>query len=325
VTPELLDWVRAGATRWDRGAVTRADTDRLAAEGLYALYGPPEVGGVPPAEQRAATEALSGASPDLWFVWFQHGPTLRTVASNPELAGWVPELASGRTQAGVAFSHLRGGKPSISARRTDGGWRFDGRQPWCTGWGLADVFLTGAHDADSGDVLLALVPADTPGLASGGELDLLAVRGTSTHALRLDDVQVPDDAVVVRRSYDEWSTTDRAVNSNVQASTFGIASAALDLLDDAGRLRERLDEIRTAAYRLMDEEDPFELVDERLALRAQALVHGMVCASAAVAARGGRAMDLGDRAQLLLRAATFQLVHAQAPHVRAATLSALGV
>ena len=323
---ELLGWVQDNATHWDREPVTRADTDRLAAAGLYALTGPPELGGVPPAEHRATAELLAGASPDLWFVWFQHGPVVRMVAPVEHLRAQLADLCSGRTQAGVAFSHLRGGNPTVTATRDGDGWSLTGRQPWGTGFGIADVFLVGAHVPESDEVLLGLVPADE--VSSAGELDLMTMRGTSTHALRLDGARLADDQVVVRKTYDEWTAADRISNSNVQPSTFGLAAAALDLLAPVDpetelALRARVDAVRAEAYALIDAEAPEVGVERRLELRAQALLLAMSCATAAVASRGGRAVSLADPAQRLLRAAAFQVVHAQAPHVRAATLAAI--
>lgn len=325
MSPELLDWVRDNAARWDREPVTRADTDRLAAAGLYALTGPPELGGGTPAAQRSAAEELAAASADLWFVWFQHGPVVRMLAASESQvrSTLLPELCSGGVQAGVAFSHLRSGRPTVTAVRVDDGWLLTGTQPWCTGWGVADVFLVGAHVPDSDEVLLGIVPTDR--LSSAGELDLMTMRGTSTHALRLDGVRLEDSHVVVRRPYADWLPADRVANSNVQPSTFGIAAAALELTDPGlgEELRTQLAALRTEAYALLDDVPGDEQVERRLELRAQALLLGMTCATAAVTFRGGRAMGAADPAQRLLRAAAFQLIHAQAPHVRNATLAAI--
>ena len=323
--PELLQWIRDNATRMDREVVTRADTDRLAAEGLYALTGPPELGGKSVDVQRTTAASLAGASPDLWFVWFQHGPVVRMLAASdaPVRSLLLPDLCSGRVQAGVAFSHLRSGPPTVRAVRARDGWRLDGTQPWCTGWGLADVFLVGAHATDTGEALLGIVSAAR--LASAGALDLMTMRGTSTHALRLDGVALDDTDVVVRRDFEEWRVADRIGNSNVQPSTFGIADAALDVTDPdvATELRHQVAALRIEAYALLDEQPADVAVERRLQLRAQALVLAMTCATAAVTSRGGRAMSTVDPAQRLLRAAAFQLVHAQAPHVRQATLASL--
>ncbi len=333
---QLARELAADAARLEREGVERSLLDQMAASGLLAVAGPPELGGAWPAEQRRVAELLSGSSPDAWFVWFQHGPVVKMLkaSDNADLvAKHLQELCAGRELGGVAYSHLRTPRPSVHATRVDGGWELTGFQPWCTGWGLVDVVLVGALVAADGDapdrVLFGLVPGtDRPEMTSAGELSLAAMGGTSTHALRLERLVLPDSDVVLLAEREPWAQRDSALNTNVQPSTFGIALAALDLLaerepETASLLRPRVLELRARAYRLLDEVDPAEQLERRLALRAEALLASMEACTALLAARGGQGMDLEQPAQRLLRAAAFQLVHSQAGHVRAATLEAL--
>ena len=331
-TRALRDDLVAEAARMELDGVTRTDTGRLAAAGLYGLYAPAELGGAAVAEQREVAELLAGASPDLWFVWFQHGPVLRAVASTENaslrerhLAG----LVSGDLQAGVSYSHLRTLQPSLFAKRDGDGFVLSGTQPWCTGWGINNLVLVGAIVADTDEVVLGIVPSgDRSGVRSSGRLNLAAMGGTSTHALAYDGLHLADQDVVKVLPYSEFFAVDASTNTNVQPSTFGIALAALDLLQGrseatAQRLRARVLAIRERAYALMDEVPFGEADAERLDVRAQALLLGVESATALLAARGGQGMDLADPAQRLLRAAAFQLVHSQAAGIRAATLAAL--
>ena len=265
-------------------------------------------------------------------MWFQHGPVLKMLVASENRAladRHLPALCRGDELGGVAWSHLRTATPSVFATRVDGGWSFSGFQPWCTGWGLTDVVLAGALAQETDEVVFALVPAgDRAALRSTGELGLAAMAGTSTHALRIEDLVVPDEDVVLVTAREPWAAADAAMNTNVQPSTFGVAMAALDALDErapaiAATMRTRLLELRTRAYRLLDEVHPREQLEERLAVRAQVLLLSLECCTALLAARGGQGMGLADPAQRLLRAAAFQLVHSQAAHVRAATLDAL--
>ena len=329
---DLAGELAADAARLEREGVDRGLMDRMGAAGLLAVSGPPALGGAWPAEQRRVAELLAGASPDAWFVWFQHGPVVRMLkaSENTDLAAkHLPELCSGRQLGGVAWSHLRTATPSVTAVRDGDGWSLSGFQPWCTGWGLIDVVLAGALVEETDEVVFGLVPAgERPELRSAGELSLAAMGGTSTHALRLDGLRLPDADVVLRTERGPWAERDSAINANVQPSTFGIGLAALDLLQERAEptarvLRERVLELRAAAYRLLDEVDAAEAVDERLEVRASALLLTLECCTALLAARGGQGMDLAQPAQRLLRSAAFQLVHSQAAHVRAATLDAL--
>lgn len=321
---------RAGVL--ERDGVRREDLQALAGLGLLAVYGPPELGGAPASVQREVAELLAGASPDAWFVWFQHGPVVRMLDLSPNedlRARHLAALCRGELLGGVAWSHLRTPRPSVFATRVDGGWTFSGTQPWCTGWGLTDVVLAGALCRESDEVVFGLVPGgDRPELSSTGELTLAAMGGTSTHGLRFDGLHLPDSAVVLVTERPPWAARDEAGNTNVQPSTFGIALAALDLLQarepaTADALRARVLALRGQAYRLLDEVHPSERLRERLDLRAVALLLCLECCTALLAARGGQGMDLDEPAQRLLRAAAFQLVHSQNGQVRSATLQAL--
>lgn len=319
------------ATRLERDGVTRDDAQRLADAGLMAAYGPAELGGLPPADQRRVAELLAGSSPDAWFVWYQHGPVVKFLAAtdNEQLqAAHLADLCAGRSLGGVAWSNLRTARPSVFATRVDDGWSLSGPQPWCTGWGMHDLLLVGGKAEQTGEVVFGVVPADRAGLTGRGELALAAMAGTATHAVQYEGLLLHDREVVLRKDFAVWAEADSALNRNVQPSTFGIALAALDLLEPvaastAANLRDRVLDVRERAYRLMDDVDPAEAGEERLALRAQALLLGLECCTALLASRGGRGMGLDDPAQRLLRAAAFQLVHSQAAHIRAATLDAL--
>ena len=328
----LADALAADAARLEREGVDRPLLDRMAAAGLLAVSGPPALGGAWPAEQRRVAELLAGASPDAWFVWFQHGPVVRMLKASDNTAlveRRLPGLCAGRELGGVAWSHLRTPTPTVTAVRGGDGWSLSGFQPWCTGWGLTDVVLVGALVEDTDEVVFGLVPTgERPELASAGELRLAVMGGTSTHALRLSGLRLDDADVVLRTARGPWASADRALNSNVQPSTFGIALAALDLLaprapEAAAVLRERVLDVRARAYRLLDEVDADEQLEQRLALRASALLLAVECSTALLTARGGQGMDLAEPAQRLLRAAAFQVVHSQAAHVRTATLEAL--
>ena len=322
----------ADAVRLERAGVTRADTGRLAQAGLYGLYAPEELGGATAAEQREVAELLAGASPELWFVWFQHGPVLKAVASTPNAAvrdRHLGALASGAVQAGVSFSHLRTPRPSLFARRDGDSYVVSGVQPWCTGWGLHDLLLVGAVVPETDEVVFAIVASgDRPALRSSGLLNLAVMGGTATHGLVYDGLRLEAHDVLKVQPYEEFFSADASANTNVQPSTFGIALAALDLLEvrspeTAQVLRSRVLAVRQRAYALIDEA-PFGVGDdERLEMRAQALLLGMETATALLAATGGQGMDLGDPAQRLLRAAAFQVVHSQAAGSRAATLASL--
>ena len=319
----------AGVT--EREGVERATLDCLAEAGLYGVVGPESITGSEPspAVYREVAEALAGADGNTWFVWLQHHAVVKMLAgsANADLAQrWLPSLCAGTTQAGVAYSHLRSSELVVSATRVDGGWRLAGTAPWCTGWGLLDVVLVGAATADD-EIVFAVVPmSEGDGMAAGPSLDLAAMGGTRTVTLHLDGYVVADADVVLRTPRATWAATDAAAGANVQPSTFGVARAAL--VELAGRdeatatsLSARLDDVRRRAYGLMDDVPASDALEERLALRAEALLLGVEATSALVTSVGGRAMTGANPAQRWAREALFHLVFAQTRPARVTTLA----
>ena len=194
---ELARELAADATRLEREGVDRPLLDRMSAVGLLAVAGPPALGGAWPAEQRRVAELLSGASPDAWFVWFQHGPVVKMLkaSENTDLAAkHLPELCAGRELGGVAWSHLRTSAPSVHATRVEGGWSLSGTQPWCTGWGMTDLVLVGAlvsgQDGTAADqVLFGLVPGgDRPEMAGKERAEEVVIAVYLPEQLTQDDV-----------------------------------------------------------------------------------------------------------------------------------------
>lgn len=317
----------------ESSGVDRSVVAELAAAGTLAVFGPRDLGGLDAAGQRRTSEWLAGASPDAWFVWFQHGPVIKSLraSENTALADrYVADLCAGRALGGVAWSNLRTAEPSVRADRVDGGWQLSGFQPFCTGWPLLDLVLVGGYvagpDGKPEQVVFGVLPTEgLTGLVDAGRLRLASMDGTATHMLRYDGLVLPDENVTALVPFAQWRAADRAGNTNVQPSTFGIALAALAVLAErepeaADQLAERVLAVRAEAYRLIDEVDPGEQLELRLQVRARALRLALDCTTALVAGRGGLGMTMAQPAQRLLRAAAFQLVHSQDPQVRAATL-----
>lgn len=331
------------AQRVDRDGLPRTHLQALAGSGLLGLRVPAAYGGLeaPEPVRRQVAEILSGACGTTWFVWTQHHTPVAALERSPnrDLAEqWLPRFARD-TLSGIGISQLRRrDDPPVTAHRVEGGWRVDGLVPWFTSWGYAEVLLLGARldrgAAGRAQNLLALVPArESPELRHTGLLPLVAMQSTATTQLRLDGLRISDRDVVDVVDADDWDTEDLAKTSNAAPALFGLTFAALDALsalaarrDDAraGELAETLraeaDEVRAAAYRLVDEVPAGQLLEERLALRTEAMALAVRVTTALVAAGGGASMSLDNPAQRWAREALFHLIQAQTARVRGATL-----
>ncbi|WP_425829455.1 acyl-CoA dehydrogenase family protein [Streptomyces fractus] len=332
------DVLAPAAEAHDRTGVTPEAIAAVKASGVLGVNAPVAYGGsgASAAVGREVAEILAGACCSTFFVQVQHHTPVRTLATGDAEARerWLRPLAEGTALAGIAFSHLRA-FPKLPVRATPlagGGVRFDGRVPWYTGWGLNDVFLLGGATED-GEVVFAVArPREQPGLTPTAPLALAALTGTRTVGLALDGLTVPEEDIVVRQPYEEWARADRPKNTNTNPAVFGVARAALGLLDAAGDaeaketagvLRARLDGARRDAYALVDEVPAGERLADRLAVKTRAYDLMRAATTAAVVAGGGRAFSLSAPAQRLAREGLFLVVQGQTADVRAAHLAAL--
>ncbi|MFF3615479.1 acyl-CoA dehydrogenase family protein [Streptomyces sp. NPDC002580] len=324
------------AERVDQDGIPASSVEAVKRSGLLGISAPVGYGGsaAPAAVVRETAEILAGACCSTWFVQTQHHTPVTTLAASvlPVRERLLGPLARGELLSGVAYAQLRA-HPRVPVRvtRERGGWRFDGKVPWYTGWGLNDVMLlAGVTDAD--EALFAFTEArEQPGLRPSPPMRLAALTASRTVSLELDGLWLPEDAVALRTPYASWAVTDRPKNTNASPAVFGVAAAAIRLLEGdasaketAAALRERLDAVRGQAYELADHPVPTERVDERLACKTRAYDVLRAATTAAVVAGGGRAMDLRSPAQRLAREGMFLLVQGQTAQVRAAHLGSLG-
>ncbi|MER5432478.1 acyl-CoA dehydrogenase family protein [Streptomyces sp. NPDC002588] len=318
------------AEQVDQGEVPVGHLREIRRSGLLGLNAPKEYGGAaaPGAVVRETAEILAGACCSTWFVQTQHHTPVLTLAKSegPVRERLLGRLASGELLSGVAYAHLRAfPRTPVRATRERGGWRFDGTVPWYTGWGLNDVMLlAGVTDAD--EALFAFTEArEQPGLRPSTPMRLAALTAARTVSLDLEGLWLPEEAVALRTPRETWSATDRLKTVNANPAVFGIARAALALLDEEAALplHTRLTEIRDRAYALVDSAKPHEHLAERLALRTRAYEVMQAATTAAVVSGGGRSMLLTSRAQRLAREALFLLVQGQTRESRASHLRSL--
>jgi len=324
------DLLAPHAEEVDRTEVPVSHLGEIRRSGLLGLQAPREYGGAGAsgAVFRETTEILAGACCSTWFVQTQHHTPVLTLArsESPVRERLLGRLASGELLSGVAYAHLRSyPRTPVRVTRDRGGLRFDGTVPWYTGWGLNDVMLL-AGVTEEGEALFAFAEArEQPGLRASAPMRLAALTAARTVSLGLDGLRLPEEAVVLRVPYERWSATDRWKTVNANPAVFGIARAALTLLDEetATALGSRLERVRREAYALADEAASHEHVKERLALRTQAYEVLQAATTAAVVTGGGRTMLLTHRAQRLAREALFLLVQGQTQESRRAHLNAL--
>lgn len=334
-TQELADHLLAPeAAQVDRAEVPASHVEEIRRSGLLGVSALREYGGAGASDSvaREIQEILAGACCSTWFVQTQHHTPVRMLAKSelPVRERLLRPLATGELLAGIAYAHVRA-FPRVPVRATAqrDGWRFDGTVPWYTGWGLNDVMLL-AGVTDSDEVVFAFADArDQPGLRASEPMRLAALTAARTVSLELAGLWVPEENVVLRTPQDKFALVDLPRSTNASPAVFGVAYAALRVLEDSGEegtaqeLRGRVDEVRRQAYELAEHPIAHERVEERLALRTRSYDLMRAATTAAVVAGGGRTMDVRHPAQRLFREGMFLLVQGQTSVVRRAHLDVL--
>jgi len=111
---------------------------------------------------------------------------------------WLPRLAKGESIGCFGLTEPdHGSDPSgmeTRARRSDRGWVLNGVKRWITNGSIADVAIVWAKAGD--DVRGFIVETGTPGFQAPEIKNKLSLRASVTSDLIMDDVVVPDDAVL---------------------------------------------------------------------------------------------------------------------------------
>jgi alkylation response protein AidB-like acyl-CoA dehydrogenase len=170
----------------------------LAEAGILRMSVPEELGGLGAGlpEVVAVLERVASGDGSTALSLAMHISPLGQWASvwrrtgDERLAGLLRRAAEGR----LVWAAL-----TTIARRTDGGYLLTGRKIFATNSAIATDFSTTARDPDAEGgprLLLCAVSMDSPGIRVHPTWDTLGMRSTRSDDLELDNVFVPESAVV---------------------------------------------------------------------------------------------------------------------------------
>ncbi|GAA4746487.1 hypothetical protein GCM10025783_18090 [Amnibacterium soli] len=256
--------------------------------------------------------ALAGGCLATAFVWAQHqGALAGALSAAGPGSRFAPDLASGRSRAGVVITAVRGPSP-LRLRTADDGWTLSGSALWVTGWGIAQQLRVAAV-ADDDTITTALVDVG-PGMRAD-PAPLVAANASATVTLTFDDVAVPADRFLEAVTWETWAAADAAGLAGNGALALGVAHrAAVFAESDA-----LLDEVAAARAGLLAAG-----VDELPAARGACSALAVRAAAALAVHDGGRSVIRGSRADRLLREAHFLLGFGSRPAIRADLLARFG-
>ena len=111
---------------------------------------------------------------------------------------WLPGMAAGELLGCFGLTEPDAGSDPASmttrARRDGSDWILNGRKMWITNGSVADVAIVWAVTDDG--VRGFIVPTNTPGFSANTIHHKLSLRASITSELVLDDVRLPDDALL---------------------------------------------------------------------------------------------------------------------------------
>ena len=116
---------------------------------------------------------------------------------------WLPGLCSGEALGCFALTEPDAGSDPAAmrtgAQRIDGGWRIGGQKMWISLGNVAEVALVFAQtdpEKRHRGIACFLVPTSTPGFSTQEIHGKLGLRASDTASIGLDEVEVPDDALL---------------------------------------------------------------------------------------------------------------------------------
>src|SRR5687768_9796100 len=196
ILPGIADW-------FERGEFPREVAKGLADLGLLGMHlqGYGCAGASAVSYGLACLELEAGDSGFRSFVSVQGSLCMFPIhrfGSEEQKERWLPPMARGEvigcfglTEPDVGSDP---GRMRTTARREDDGWVLHGTKTWITNGGIADVAVVWAK-TDEG-IRGFLVPTDTAGFSTRDIHRKLSLRASVTSELVLDEVHVPDDAVL---------------------------------------------------------------------------------------------------------------------------------
>jgi glutaryl-CoA dehydrogenase len=127
--------------------------------------------------------------------------------SDEQKIEWLPKLATGEKIGCFGLTEPDyGSNPGgmiTTAKKTDDGWLLNGTKMWITNGSMADVAIVWAQTGEIGDpkgIRGFVVPTDVEGFSARDQKGKLSLLASDTSELHLEDVHLPDGAVLPESS-----------------------------------------------------------------------------------------------------------------------------
>lgn len=240
---DLVEWLQANADQLDTSADLASQVvPRLAGAGLFAIGVPEALGGKggSTADAIDAIAAVGEYSVTAAFVFWGQRTFIEYLLQSPNAAlreRWLAKLVNGEfggaTGLSNAMKFLSGIESlQITATPNADGWQLDGSLAWITNLrkegfiAAAAVNMSDADGAEAPPAVVAFV-SDSDGVARSPDLDLMALRGSNTAAVKINGVQI-GELEVLHPNARAWLPGVRPAFLGMQCGlSIGLARASL--------------------------------------------------------------------------------------------------
>jgi alkylation response protein AidB-like acyl-CoA dehydrogenase len=211
---------------------------KLAEAGLFRLGVPALLGGHGGHvnDAIAGVAAVSEHSLAAGFVFWGQRTFIEYLLQSPNEAlrdRLLPDVLTGRRAGATGLSNamkfLAGIEGlQIKATKTGGSLRIDGQLPWVTNLRSSGFDVAAAIQADGNNpAFVASLSSEDRGLERSVDLDLMAMRATSTAAVKLDNVRIGADRIL-HYNASEWLPKVRPAFLGLQcAMAIGLARRSI--------------------------------------------------------------------------------------------------
>lgn len=193
-----------------RTPISREERLRLGELGFLGIAHPEEYGGsgAPLAQALVVVEELGKVCRPAAFQVFEAntGPAqvITHLGTDKQRRRWLPAIISGERTMAVAISEPDAGSAATdmrtTAKRVADRYVINGNKRWISNGGEADQYLVYCRLSDAPGakgIGAIVVDKDTPGFTFGASERLMGFRGIPSADLFFDNVEVPEESVVV--------------------------------------------------------------------------------------------------------------------------------
>ena len=214
--------------------------------GVFGLEVPQEYGGLGLPSRTAVQiiERVGWADGSLGLTVASHNSLasghLLLAGSEEQKARYLPKMAAGEWLGAWGLTEPGAGSDAAalktSAEKVDGGWVLNGSKQFITQGSVAGVYVINARSDPAPEgkphrgISAFVFPAGTPGLGVGRKEDKLGLRSSDTAQLLLDDLRLPENALLGERGR-AFYTVLRVLDGGrigIAALSVGIGRAALE-------------------------------------------------------------------------------------------------